>query len=369
MNSPLHRPPLYQNLALQILWLPVLFWVLPGCTALKSHSAQVADQDDGHAVTGMHYFLPRASIEITGKLPEAGKTEYRLTITRIMEADQSRRYRLRPTRSIFHDDDHTFEVNESGLLKTTGVVSISKVKQIVLNLTDTLINMGSIYTKGQRQGSGGGGESVVTKLKPFKVVYDPYDAGEIATARQIMADAGFVLEAERLVRHGKQPASDVRKDPWTHVEALSESGIYYHPNTTVQVAVRMGLMHGNLLRRVEVPVPDLDDVAVFRMDRSIFADRTETITIADGEISGMNSSRPSELMAFTTIPLEVSQHVVGALNELPALGNFLWRPAADPNQNIKNQMARLKAENDRLQAEQAVRDQAAANEKLKQPKL
>lgn len=313
----------------------------------------------------MHYFLPRASIEITGRLPEAGKTEYRLDIKRVMEADQRRRYRLLPTRSMFHDDKHTLEVDENGLLKSAGVASTSQVKTIVMNLTNTFINAGEFFASNQPEKDRS--MEVSTKLKPFKVVYDPYDAGEIAAAKQVMNAAGFVLEAELLKHGGKMPVPDSRKDPWTRTEEPSESGIYYHPNTTAQVAVKMGLDHGNLLRRVEVPLPDLDDVAVFRLDRGVFADRTENIVIKEGEITNMNSTRPSELEAFTTIPLDVSKRLLKAVGDTPALGQFLWKPAADPNQDIKDQMERLKAENERIKAEQAVRDQAAANQKLKSP--
>ena len=363
-NLPANQPANKKRLFQWTCWLlPLCFFSLSGCVTLKSRSSQVVDKDEGRAVSGMHYFLPKANIQITGTLG-AKNASYVLQIERVMEADREQRYRLRPTRSVFHDDVHTFEVNGKGLIKTAGVTATNQVETIVLNLTNTVIQLGQIATKASKFAADVQGEDIATKLKPFKVVYDPYDAGEIEEARRIVQRSGFVLEAELLHRLHKTPAAGARRDPWTHEEAASESGIYYRPCTTARVTLRMQEQLGNLMRSTDVPVPDRDDVSVFRLGRGVFATKTETLAFEDGEIRSMNSTRPSEAVAFTKIPLTVTTRALGALNEAPALGQFLWRPEPAANADIKAQTERLKAENERLKAEKALRDQAAANQKL-----
>jgi hypothetical protein len=337
--------------------------LLTCCASFKSRPAQVADKDDGRAVTGLHYFLPKGRIQIVGA--KGAGNAYTLAITRVLEADREQRYRLRQTSSVFHNDTHTYEVNEKGLIASLNTVNTSKVETIVVNLADTVIDLAKIALNATKMGSTVVEKKVLTDVQPFQVIFDPYELTEINAAVKVAENAGFILEAEHLRRSMKQDARKPHLDPWTHEVAASEAGVCYRPCTTARVTLRMEPHLGHLLRSTEVAVPDLDDVAVFSLKRGVFATKTEAVTFADGEITNVEMTRPSEALEFTKIPLTVTTKALSALKELPALGELLWKPAAEPNADIKAQTARLKAENERLKAEQALQEQAAKNQALK----
>ncbi|MEO8613911.1 MAG: hypothetical protein ABI600_02130 [Luteolibacter sp.] len=337
------------------------------CAMVQTRTAAEGEPNDSRAYAGLHYSLPKGIIDIQGVIG-SGDSLYTITMSRHNDADRHARYRLIVGKNILFEDKNVFSVDEKGLLTDTLTAnSVAKTGVIIDNLADTAINIGKIMLKAPGAGFGLPGQKAVP-LRPFKVSFDPFCASDVKSAVGQMAAAGFQLTLDpSRDRSAKSSISTLRGEEQVDGEKFSKMGFYYRPLTTVKMRiVCIGDAAISVVKNVSVPDPSA--LAVYSVSRGAFADRSHTITIVEGEPRKMEHNYPSEVVAITAIPFNLTSKLLNALNGAPGLANFIWKPKPAPlapNADIKAKEDRLKAEEDRLKAEQNYLDQKKKTEDLR----
>ncbi len=355
-NQPKHRPLRYRLRACTSLL------VLAGCAEVSTKNANVGEKSAGKASTGVHYLLPRGIIDIEGNNDQ--DKGFVVSLARHNEGDPGRRYLLVQHSSPFHEDTVTFTVNEKGLLnEAVNVSSASKTGAIINNLTDTAINVATIVAKA----NGLGPTTAATELsdsrvetiapfKPFKVSFDPFKPAEVRKAIATVRDANFRLAVETT----QGPDLSAAPEEAMVTGELDRSGVFYHPLTTVRIHLHGIDAKAAIDLHQNVPVPDLSAIAVYNLRRGVLITKSSNLTFADGELRAVTHSKPSEVLAASQIPLDVSTKLV---NALPSVGDLFFPRQLGAASKTNAETARLKAEQDlaaqqlaTLQAKQALED-------------
>jgi hypothetical protein len=291
---------------------------------------------------------------------------YTVSIARHNEADRSQQFRLIKHSSVLHDETIDLKIDEQGLLTSDlAIVSESKSADILYNITSATLNIAKIYA--QMSGLGPAAKTAaeevpaLTKLQSFKVSFDPFIRHEVAQAEKQVREAGFELRVEPagLGYGGKDTVCYGQ----AHLGAGASDGVLYRPLTTVKLAV-ICTTDAQLALYQNVPIPDLQSVAVYRLNRGAFTTKETTLSFAAGEPRGMHDKTPSEAVGLTAIPVKITADMLDAL---PSIGSLFYKPAPDPNAKIEKQTARLNAETaainahtEALKAKKAAEDAAAS---------
>src|SRR5258708_22036498 len=96
-------------------------FLLAACTSDSGLQTQLSTPNAASAgpEVGLHYFLPRGKIRMTGSNEKTdGGTSFKITTSRLLAPDHTQLCFLKYHRSLFHDDDFTLDVDDNGLLKT-----------------------------------------------------------------------------------------------------------------------------------------------------------------------------------------------------------------------------------------------------------
>ena len=144
-----------------------------------------------------------------------------------------------------------------------------------------------------------------------------------------MDEAGFTLRSEsysgeKLVKKTSRKVSDSRIS--SH---LSHLGVFYRPLTTVKISVECQGDASIALHR-NVPVPDRESLAVYSISRGAFVKRENKVTFRNGEPVDVDYKYPSDALAFTKIPLNLTTKALAALDAVPSLAHFIYRPPPPP---------------------------------------
>ncbi len=353
MHSPLNP---YRFLSIsKSRWLGIaaagsFLWVA-GCTSMKTLDAPTGEPQTGKAYTGLHYFLPRGIIDIEGTV-NAAKDGYTVTLARHNEADRAKRYRLVQCTSILHEDITTMQLDAQGLLTSElAVSSESKTADVLYNVTTTALNIAKIYAKVSGASplakalSGEPDESALD-LESFKVSFDPLIPSEIREAKERVRKAGFELSVEVPLGTSGGAKSWAMNEELSITGKLANGGVYYRPLTTVKVRLKC-TQKAQLALYQNVPIPDVQSLAVYNLSRGAFIKKETKLTFASGEPTKMVHSKPSEALGVTAIPVKITADILDAL---PALGTLVYKPKPGPNAEIEAQTARLNAETAAIQA-------------------
>ena len=328
------------------------------CSSLRTIDARVDMPGDGKARVGVHYFLPRGILTIEGR-NDTSAGEYKITIQRDNVPDNTDRYWLTQTTSLLHDDVSKFKVNENGLLyETVDSIGDPKIDKVIENLLAAAVNLGNIKTKLVRQNKtaldDGTGKVFTEPLRPFTVSFDPLDQEQVDSAEKAVARAGVTMKVsgnqlyDKALNWKKPPQWDARvQTPPSH------EGIFYRPLTTVKVQLSVqDTKESNpfVVNRV-VAVPDPQSIATYSMKRGAFAKRKQNVVMVNGEPREVDFDHPSELAAFTVLPVTITKTV---LDNLPALTSLFYKPQPGSPAATTAETKKIEAETENIQAAKAL---------------
>jgi hypothetical protein len=327
---------------------------------MKTLDAPVGE--DSKSYTGLHYFLPRGIIDIQGTVAQGAAGTYQLKVTRHNEPDRTQRYRLVQRNSGLYEDTTDIQVNDKGLLTDKlSLTSESKTGDIVSSLTDTFVNVATIAAKFSGPGgvmTGATNENQTPSpppLKPFNVSFDPLIRSEVNHARDIAERAGFLLSVER-TGMGVNAAKD-QSAQLVSGGGVSRNGVFYRPLTTVKLKIEQirDLDQSETTLSINVPIPDVQSIAVFDLHRAPFVKKETQLTFADGELRALHHVKPSEVYGAVQIPANATKKIVDAL---PTIGSLFYKPEPKPNDDLAAKTAHL-------QAQQALYNQEVATAQAK----
>lgn len=309
----------------------------------------VGGEISSHGHVGNYYFLPRGVVRIVG-----GEADgvYTVKITRFNVPDASARYYLRQNHNPFYDDATLLEVDAAGLLATTNVVTEDKTPAIIDKVTETLVNVAKISANlgGSPFGIRSIKQVAKQKLLPFNCTFDPLIPSEVDTARRQMKDCGFSLSVSSADADGKGS---------TPVAAgkLATSGVYYRPPVTVQIRVTtLGDFDGHMIESSTVRVPDPRHIAVLDLRRPFLVKKTTNLAFVDGDLKKVDYTKPSEALAFVSIPASVTGKIAEALPSIIQVKD------SRANAGLQAEKARLDAQKGVLDSQLALRNSQKALE-------
>src|SRR6202023_1504166 len=92
---------------------------------------------------------------------------------------------------------------------------------------------------------------------------------------------------------------------------------------------------------VNVPIPDVQSIAVFDLHRAAFVKKETQLTFVDGEPQTLHHKKPSEVYGAVVIPANATKKIADAL---PSIGSLFYKPAPKPNADVQDKTARLQAQ-------------------------
>jgi hypothetical protein len=280
---------------------------------------------------GNYYFLPRGLIQIDGApVSKDFATDFHVTVKSINVPDKARRFFLRQHANPFYDDDLQLKVNGKGLLETVNFSTEDKTPAIIDKVTETFIDVARI-------GASGGGalfksaqeaRTAIT-LKPFHVVFDPFDSTEKEAARRKLEECGFKLDfldadpgnglvagdsKDRRIVYRETDDSTAVPDP------AAGEGIFYRPPTVVGLAVAtLDNSQTGILQRVFVRLPNRNEIAVMDASRSFLIKKKSNYALVDGDLIQIDHNRPSQALALVGIPASIVRKVADAIPTIIAI--------------------------------------------------
>ena len=296
----------YPSLLLMLATCVVL--VLANCAPLKSSRLDLNDAGSlGTARVGHFYFLPRARLDVEGKIRDEN---YVITVARRLEADPVHRYFLEyQANALYSDTIHEFKVNERGLLTSIKSDTDDQTLEALKDVAAAALNVYEVASRlqGMPENTREDNRFLPDPL-PFKVVFDPFDAGEVATASALAANSlvGFNVSV---------PATQNLKEQLP-AQQVSPSGVFYHPPAAVRLELDLSQTRLRDHRHITLTVPNPHEVACYRFKRSSFVKREQSLTLVDGVPQETTLSKPSSAKALTGAVNAISGTVKDALPDL-----------------------------------------------------
>jgi hypothetical protein len=300
------QPNKYRHSYLAVSAITLLGISLTSCSTMRTVDADVQAPVTHKARVGNFYFLPRGVIRIVGEPVE--NNAFKVTISKFNVPDPTSRYFLKQEMNPFFDDHTMLEVDQQGLLTTTNVESEDKTSEIIDKVTETIINVAKI--------SANLGSSIVPltaedvgqppALLPFNCTFDPLVPSDVARARNVLRDAGFRLRVGG--------ASGSKTVTATVTKAPASGGVFYRPPLVVHLTVETAIEGvPPVVEKAAVRIPDPAEIAVFSLSRPFLVKKTTNLAFIGGDLKTMDFKKPSEALAFVTIPASVTGKIAEAI--------------------------------------------------------
>lgn len=286
--------------------------VLLGCATIESNRAGAPFRDVNGAVKNTHfagtYSLPRRHLrfEILGN-SNFMHSSTKFDVARDASADilapdpdPSFRYEINYIPSRFSKDEIDFKI-EDQVLRSVTVATDDQSGTALINLAEAL---GRITRLSGGLNTGTPGSSARdTDAKPDKTVgiirLDPTDPASLHRARA------------RLKGHIEidvyPPPRPIRRIP------ACDFAICFRPLTSVTVSFYD--RHSGNVKEFVTSVPDPHQISGLDIERSPFVKRDTVLTFADGSLTSVDLTKPSEVAAAALLPIQVVDAVFTGVND------------------------------------------------------
>ena len=214
-----------------------MFPILLGLSSCTTQSNLYADispegQPSGNqAQVGLHYFLPRGKIRMTGSYQKSGdESSFKITTERLIEPYREER--------CFFDDN--------GLLKTVNSTSTDQTPAIIESMTEIAVNLFKISAELGVTGK------LEKKPRPFVYTFDPLDKKQADAAEEFLRDMAITLtiDCRKIADLGK--GKDLGSKT---VSSTKTDGVFYHPPVAVTLNFSIG----------KAAAPDTKDSVVYTL--------------------------------------------------------------------------------------------------------
>lgn len=308
--------------AVACLWLSL---ALASCVALKTTFAPESSATMEPRL-GNYYFLPRGLIQLDG-VP--GTNDFQLTVKTFNVPDKNRRFFLRQHKNPFYEDDVLLKINGKGLLETVNLSTEDKTPAIIDKVTDIFIDVARISASGGISPLARNADEIenAIPLKPFHVVFDPFIPAQKEAAVRTLHDCGFVLAVPdsrpaqyNIPGDSKATSLITEQSSQAAPNPGNAEGILFRPPTAIelQISTRDNSEAG-LLQHVFIRLPSLNEIAVMDASRSFLIKKKNNYVLVDGDLIQIDHNRPSQALAFVSIPASILHKVAEAIPTIIAI--------------------------------------------------
>ena len=361
--------------SLQHLSILVLSFSLSGCGSFKSYPP-VADgilPETASNKQGLHYFLPRARLEIEGKYNDIkgadGKTtvrrEYGVNVKKYHVADPQAPVFAEITENVMYDEDSVMTVKD-GLLQSANAKPEDKTGEIIVTLAGTAIDAARIAASGPTALSPENRQRVKAPVTPFLVDFDPFNEAEVGDARAIIKRAGFALTLPGKVSMTGRPALPSPGKTRSKKVSDHHNGLAFRPPTALRVELALDEKsfeyqhemegdkvktpsNGALKYRSSLTAPNVSpgSIAYVPVQRGFMVKRQTNVTFENGIPTVFDLKAPSPVLGFVKVPAAVVKMVADAVPTLIKVQRDTAKSEVTyQTELIKAQSDLIKAQND-----------------------
>ena len=314
---------------------------LSSCTTQSNLYADISPEGQpsgNQAQVGLHYFLPRGKIRMTGSYQKSGdESSFKITTERLIEPYREERCFFKYRSSVLYDDEFTLEIDDNGLLKTVNSTSTDQTPAIIESMTEIAVNLFKISAELGITGK------LEKKPRPFVYTFDPLDKKQADAAEEFLRDMGITLtiDCRKIADLGK--GKDLGSKT---VSSTKTDGVFYHPPVAVTLNFSIGKAAApDTKDSVVYTLPDYRFIECVSLRRATLVKQDTQLTFSKGMLNHVKFTRPSQALAAVQIPQKI---VSKAAEAVPAIIKIQSEAAT---RDIKDQTAQLKAQRDYLQAQ------------------
>jgi hypothetical protein len=306
-----------------------LIVVFTGCSTLSTENIDLGDTYGNITPGGpydpasRYYVLSKTllSIEVRG----SGEDIFIADPTAVSVTDARYAFQIRTHLSAFSSDQYVIDLNNDGTLnkiKTTATDKMGEVIKTVGSFIVTLLTgVPSTVDTTTR--------ALFDKDAPIllRLSFDPSSPADVVRINQTLIRRGFPLRIEacslgwepslgdnsRPLACDPAPEDDrsVAGGEWTP----PQDGVIYRPALPWRMTV-MQLPSDVVQSQHIVSIPNKSPLLSIPLDRTAFVNRVNEITFANGIPTKIDINKPSEALAFVSIPLEILNGVLSAISQI-----------------------------------------------------
>lgn len=246
-------------------------------------------------ITSRQYYLPKAILNIKIERKADDDSLVDITITSKNVADTRQPLYLYRDHSLWYDDKYFIQTDSNGFLKGINTTNTFKGGEIVKAIGQIAGTAAQLAAMDMSQ------QTCSKKKFVLEVEIDPYEE----TSQEIMEK--FLNGKCITIKY------DPPKESVVNVPDGGQAGILYRSITFLLVTISNA--DNSSSKSVYVPVPDMTKVQIFTVDRGNFVNREAKLTFENGVLTQDETTYPSEILGFLSLPLEllngISQAITG----------------------------------------------------------
>ena len=322
----------------------LLATTLASCSTLSTEDVNLADAT-GNLKPGApsdpasgYYLLGKSLLSI--EVRRSGNVIFidEPKITKIADAEHV--YQIRTHLSAFSDDHFEIDTNADGTLNKIKTTAVDKTGDIIKTVGSFVITL----LTGVPSNLDPGNRALFDQDAPveLRLSFDPSDQGDVIRVNEALRKGGYSLRIEACslgwepphagthqsatrqentplkrpaVRCDSPPVRDEVSSKIRTGTAPSEVGVVYRPALPWRITVTegaLGLIQSQHVANIENRAPLLS----IPLHRSAFVNRVNEITFDKGLPTKVDFNKPSEVLAFVSIPLDILNSVLKSISQI-----------------------------------------------------
>ncbi len=331
--------------------------VAAGCTTDAMRTVTIDNNTKPDQSAGVAYNLPKGYVHIVGDLQQpaagtSGPRYYKLTVTPNIVPDTSVQYVLQADPSIWSHDTYGITVT-NGLLTTINATNASQLHDIFVSLATTAgIAAAMAAPLVATNNATPVAQPDVNAPPHFEIDLDPAQDSDVK-----LGGNATLLQAKI------KPFLSSTATTYTQYTNAVNEGLLYHPLGLYQVAINNTA--GNDAQTViqtEVLLPNPNITLSISPEHTPMLARNASINFDHGVVTGFSFDRPSEVLAWASLPLDMIKAFISAPAELIQLK---LNVANTNNALATAQTTALQDQLSSLQAQMSLQQFAATNRAAK----
>jgi hypothetical protein len=265
-------------------------YCLNGCTGKAVIQSSARNQPEPNAIG---YNLPKGLIKLSINEKEGN---YEITYTVNFVPDENYLYTLAYLPKATTDDTINITVGANGLLQSITTTTIDRIPEIVQKIAELVPTALKSFIPSAKV------SELKLKIKHLDVIFDPDDMEAVKKLQErLLEEQGAIFEVEQLFLEKQNPS-----EPFA-----SPHSVYYRLLVPYRITLRF-TSGDNYFERSEILYIPNRHSPILSLDirRAAFVTKTHTLTFSNGVLISSAMTKPSEVLGFMSIPLDVAKAIV-----------------------------------------------------------
>lgn len=254
--------------------------------------------------------------------------------------------------SAFRSDDLKVATTAEGLLTTVDMSSEDKIGEIITNLAKVVIaikKLGAVQSGFTPKGILPGAPPPCPTIDG-EIIFDPTSADEVGQAQTLAGKADMTLTVHSTSEISTPAAKVIPAAAATKANVTApkeQDGLVYRRAIPYKFVIAD--KQQNTIKSAQVTLPNGGPLAYVPMTAGPFVKTERNVTFSNGMLLSNKETRPSEVLAFTRIPLDILE----ALIALPAeILQLKFDISSKESALLQKELERIKAQEElRLELE------------------